>query len=162
MILNHGNIKNSKFLRYLFYDNLSSEEHYKKCIDYNKTIERLNIKKFIKHEKYFHDAFITIEEHEATIKITFKYLNEDIGKDETGFVLFKNAKIISWNKIKKSGHIARLNRRIIPYQYGYSEFYSDKGIKYVSMVIFPKPTDRTNTGIYFPIVTIKFEDIEIS
>ncbi len=161
MILNHGNIKKSKLLRYLFFDNLSSEEHYNKCNDYYKTIEMLNIKKYIQHEKYFHDALITIEEYASNIKISFSYFIEESGKQETVFVIFKKAKILSWNKVKKSGHIARLNKRIIPYQYGYSEFYTDKGISYVSIVVFPKPTDKTNTGIYFPIVTIKFEDIEI-
>jgi hypothetical protein len=161
MVLNHGNIKNSNFIRYLFFDNLSSEEHHKICNDYLKTIERLDIRNYLKHEKYFHDAIITIKEYESTIKIGFSYLNEVLGKEETSFVLFKKAKILSWNKVKKSGHIARLNKQIVPHQYGYSEFYTDKGFNYVSMVVFPKPTDKTNTGIYFPIVTIKFEEIEI-
>jgi hypothetical protein len=161
MILNHGNIKNSNFLRYLFFDNLLSEEHHKKCNDYLKTIKRLDIKKYVENEKYFHDAIITIKEYESTIKIGFIFLNEVSGKEETIFVLFKNAKILSWNKVRKSGHIARLNKQIIPYQYGYSEFYTDKGNNYISMVVFPKSTDKTNTGIYFPIVTIKFEEIEI-
>jgi hypothetical protein len=108
-----------------------------------------------------HDSRIDIEIHDLAIRIACHFLNEEIDREDTKVIIFQNAKVISWNKCRRSGHISRLNRKIVPYQYGYSEFYTNNGVKYVSILVFTNKNDKTNTGIYYPIVTIKYEEMII-
>jgi hypothetical protein len=159
MILNHGNIRKSKLLRYIFLDNLPSEDHLKKCQEYHKTIEKEEFTKYLRIEKYLHDSKISIKKDKLNIKIEFSFLNEEIDKDQIKTIIFKNAKVISWNKCRRSGHISRMNKPINPYQYGYSEFYTDNGNKYVSIIVFTKPNCKIKIGVYNPIVTIRYEEM---
>jgi hypothetical protein len=54
-----------------------------------------------------------------------------------------------------------MNKTVNPYQYGYSEFYTDNGNKHVSIIVFTKPNSRIKIGIYYPIVTIRYEEMVI-
>jgi hypothetical protein len=145
----------------MFLDNLPLEDHLKKCEEYHKTIEKEEFEKYLRIEKYLHDSRISIKEGKINIKIEFSFLNEEIDKEEVKSIIFKNAKIISWNKFRRSGHISRMNKIVNPYQYGYSEFYTDNGNKHVSIIVFTKPNSRIKIGIYYPIVTIRYEEMVI-
>jgi len=159
MLLNHGNIKKSKLLRYLFLDNLPAEDHLMKCEEYHKTIEQEEYFDYLRIEKYLHDSRINIIEDKKDIRIEFTFLNEEMGKDDVKVIIFQKAKVISWNKCRKSGHISSMNKRVKPYEYGYSEFYKDNGKNYISIVVFPGPNNKVKTGIYYPIVTIQYEEM---
>lgn len=157
MILNHGNIRKTKLIKYMFLENLPLELHQKKCEEYHKTIENEEFSEYLSIEKYLHDSIIVINKCDFVIRITFEFWNEEKEKSETISIIFQNAKIISWNKCRRSGHLSKMNRKVNPHRFGYCEFYTDNGIKYISIVILTKSNNRINTGIYFPIVTIRYK-----
>ncbi len=161
MILNHGNIRKSRLLKYMFFDNLPSEEHRKKCEEYHRTIEKKEFAEYVRIEKYLHDSRMRMEADDLDIKMEFTFWNETIDKECAKVIIFHHAKVISWNKCRRSGHLSRMNRKVNLYRYGYSEFYTDNGNKYVSIVVFTKPESRINAGIYHPIVTIRYEEMII-
>ncbi|MBQ2355368.1 MAG: hypothetical protein II397_06075 [Treponema sp.] len=65
---------------------------------------------------------------------------------------------MSLNCVKRNGHISRINRDYKPLQYGYEEFYEDNGKNYISIIVFG---EKIRKGIYYPFITIEFENIEI-
>ena len=75
-----------------------------------------------------------IKEHDFAIRIAFMFWNEEKNKEEKKAIIFQNAKVISWNKCRRSGHLPRMNKKINAYQYGYGEFYTDNGNKYISII----------------------------
>jgi len=161
VILNNGNIKKSKLLRYIILDDVSQEEYIDKITKYHKTIETQEFKEYLEIEKFIHDSKIDIKITKNQLEIRLEYWKSEIKKLEQSSLIFKNGKIVSWNKIRKSGHISRQNTTIKPYEYGYDEFYEYNGQKYVTILIFTKPGSKVNTGIYYPIITIRYDKMEV-
>ncbi len=113
MILTFGNIKKSKILKYIFLD--------------------------IPDERIFDERYKIFEGlHDATIKIQEENKNVvfDFLENLNRKLIFKNAKIVSKNLVKKNGHIARLNKNITPTAYGYKELYEHFGHKYATFALF--------------------------
>ena len=112
-------------------------------------------------EAAFYGPKIDIKITKNQLEIRLEYWKSEIKKLEQSSLIFKNGKIVSWNKIRKSGHISRQNTTIKPYEYGYDEFYEYNGQKYVTILIFTKPGSKVNTGIYYPIITIRYDKMEV-
>jgi len=167
MILNNGNIKKkSKILQYNFYFNdkeeLDTNEYMARLVKYHKTIENEDFVDYLKIEKYLHDSKVTIKSINSNVIIDLNYWKDEDNRSCNGELIFTNAKILSWNKVKKTGHISRMNKDYIPYQYGYDEFYTHNNEKYVTIVFFNRGSrHKINTGIYYPMLTIKYGSIQV-
>jgi hypothetical protein len=161
MLLTYGNIRKSKILRYYFFDDLDNETFAKYVNIYYESINTKENNDYLKIDKYLHDAEVKIEIQEKDIIIHLIYWDKK-SEHKKAQMIFTDAKIISQNKIKKSGHIARLNKRYIPVEYGYDELYTDKGSKYITIIFFYRRWEgrKINTGIYYPLMTIKYDKIK--
>jgi len=168
MLLTNGNIKTkSKILQYHFYfskdKKLENDEYINFLITYHKTIENDEFAEYIKIEKYLHDSTVKIFNKNKSIIIEFNYWKNDENRVCTGELEFLDATLMSWNKVIKSGHISRLNKNITPCEYGYDEFYKHNNEKYVTIIFFTKDKNqRVNTGIYYPMLTIKYKWIKVN
>ena len=71
-----------------------------------------------------------------------------------------NAKLISTNKVIKTGHISRLNKNVKLQQYGYDEIYKLNGRNYITIAFFTRGNrEIINTGVYYPMFTYSFKEI---
>jgi hypothetical protein len=160
MILNHGNIKKkSHILKYHYFDYDISDES--RMHMYNEYIKGLNdvpgIENYRSIQKDLHDSCITIKSSSNDIILELDIYNEQIDNYRKSLV-FKNAKIISYNKILKSGHISNINKNVIPHEYLYDEIYKDGINYYITIIITTKPRIKINN--YYPLITIRFERID--
>jgi hypothetical protein len=166
-MLNNGNIKKkSKILQYHFYfsdkEELDNKEYMNRLIKYHKTIENDEFADYLKIEKYLHDSKVNIKKVNNNIIIELHYWKDEENRSCNGELKFIDSKIISWNKVIKTGHISRMNKEYIPYQYGYDEFYIKNNEKYVTIIFFNRGSRKIiNTGIYYPMLTIKYKSIQV-
>lgn len=158
MNLTFGNIKKSKKLKYHYTEDLDDIGYLKKLEEYHLTIENNFYSSFIEIESYLHDSRIKIKKEGNTVILDVHSRDNDLNEPINFHIIFEEAKIISWNCVKGNGHIARLNKKYIPTEYGYEEFYEDNGKKYVSIIMFGKKIKKT---IYYPFITIQFQKIKI-
>ena len=70
MLLTYGNIKKSKFLKYIYLSDYNDDEYRKALLEYNKSIIK-NFEKsdFIKIYKYLHDAKIYLKQINGNVVI---------------------------------------------------------------------------------------------
>lgn len=161
-MLNYGNISKSKILKYHFFIEIDNENFRKQWNIYHKYLLSDEFVEYRKIEKYLHDSRIKIQKELNNINIQLDYWKDESNCRKKGLLVFENSKIISWNKVLKSGHISRINKKIIPLQYGYDEFYSINGIKYVTIIFFTRGKCRKiNTGIYYPMLTLKYDSMKV-
>ena len=160
MLLTYGNIKKSKFLKYIYLSDYNDDEYRKALHEYNKSIIK-NFEKsdFIKIYKYLHDAKIYLKQTNGNVVIKVKTYDSEEKKLVYFDIIFEKAKILSWNTVKESGHISRLNKKYKPREYGYEEFYEDNGKKYVTLILFG---NKVRKGLYYPMITLNYENIRIN
>ena len=160
MLLTYGNIKKSKILKYIYLSYYNDDESRKALLEYNKSIikdfEKSDI---IKIYKYLHDAKIYLKKINGNVVIKVNTYDSEEKKPIYFDIIFEKAKILSWNTVKETGHISRLNKKYKPKEYGYEEFYKDNGKKYVSLILFG---NKIRKGSYYPLVTINYENIRIT
>ena len=160
MLLTYGNIKKSKFLKYIYLSDYNDDEYRKALLEYNKSIIK-NFEKsdFIKIYKYLHDAKIYLKQTNGNVVIKVKTYDSEEKKLVYFDIIFEKAKILSWNTVKETGHISRLNKKYKPREYGYEEFYEDNGKKYVTLILFG---NKVRKGLYYPMVTLNYENLRIN
>ena len=151
MLLTYGNIRKSRILKYMYCEDIDDNLYFNRLEEYEKSIP---YKQFLSIREFLHDTDIVIKKNKNDISIYAFSRN----KTKCYNIIFKNAKILSLNCVKRNGHISRLNRNYRPLQYGYEEFYENNGKNYISIIIFGK---KIKKGIYYPFITIEFENIEI-
>ena len=106
-----------------------------------------------------HDAKIYLKQINGDVLIKVNTYDSEEQKSIYFDIIFEKAKILSWNTVKENGHISRLNKKYKPQEYGYEEFYEDNGKKYVSLILFG---NKIRKGLYYPMVTINYENIRIN
>jgi hypothetical protein len=158
MLLTYGNIKKSKILKNIYIEDLDDVEYNNQLKKYHQSIENNFYKSFLEFENFLHDSSIEICEKENFVIIHVYAWNNEINESFFFDIVFEKAKILSWNCVKQNGHIARLNKKFSPREFGYEEFYEDNNKRYVSIVCFG---NKIKKGIYAPFVTIQFENIKI-
>ena len=160
MLLTYGNIKKSKFLKYIYLSDYNDDEYRKASIEYNKSIIKYFEKSdFIEIYKYLHDAKIYLKQINGNVVIKVNTYDSEEKAPICFDIIFEKAQILSWNTVKGNGHISRLNKKYKPQEYGYEEFYEDNGKKYVSLILFG---NKIRKGSYYPIVTLHYENIRIN
>ncbi|MBO4804457.1 MAG: hypothetical protein J5554_00275 [Paludibacteraceae bacterium] len=141
MLLTYGNIRKSAYLKYIFGDVEEGEQQFPSG----------------GHYKLFEDL------HDASVNI--KTENEDVvlelctASNTNKRIVFRKAKIISKNRVKRSGHIARLNKPVVPYEYGYEEIYTDSGNNYITFVLFYKRRSKKRSFSDRMLLTIRYEEV---
>lgn len=94
MLLTHGNIRKSAYLKYILGDVEEGEQQFPSGGQY-KLFEDL------------HDASVKIITESEDVVLV---LNLCTSPNTNKRIVFRKAKIISKNRVKRSGHIARLNK----------------------------------------------------
>lgn len=160
MLLTYGNIKKSKFLKYIYLSDYNDDEYLKALLEYNKSIVKdFEKPDFIKIYKYLHDAKIYLKQINGNVVIKVNTYDSEEKKSIYFDIIFEKAKVLSWNTVKENSHISRLNKKYTPQEYGYEEFYENNGKKYVSLILFG---NKIRTGSYYPLVTLNYENIRIN
>ncbi|OHD20629.1 MAG: hypothetical protein A2086_01635 [Spirochaetes bacterium GWD1_27_9] len=143
------------------YDNYLSENELVKL--YDNYIENINsisgISEYRKIKNYLHDSIINKISINKDILFNLTLYDETKNISFTKKMIFQNGRIISYNKVLKSGNIKRINKSLKAYEYLYDEFYKIENSNYVTIIFTNK--NKTKTGFYFPMVTIKFDTIRV-
>ena len=137
------------------YNNNNEEEYLQRLKVYEESIP---YEQFLSIRNFLHDADIKIRRTEKDVIIYVNTWDNDRKKIIKFDIVFKDSKIISINSVKKNGHISRVNRKYLPLQYGYEEFYVNNEKQYISIIVFG---EKIKKGIYYPFITIEFKNIEI-
>ncbi len=162
-MLNNGNIfKKSNLLKfYLSEECYESNVYEKEYAKYKESIKVIDgIRSYNKIEKYLHDAYFESFIIDNDIVITLKMWNSDTNNNIQKTLVFKNANVVSVNKVLKSGKISRINKKIKPEEYLYDEIYIENDMNYITMIVSTK--NKICSGINFPLITIKFSSIGIT
>lgn len=152
-LLNHGNIRKSKILRHHFLD-FGDELFQKDSADHFGRIK--GEAELLKIYDNLHDSKLNIMEENCKVIL-------DLRLAQTGGaarLIFDGGKIVSFNTVKRNGHISRLNKTVTPEEYGYEDIYSDLGKKYFSLVFFYRERQnhgRSSTGL----LTIRYENLRV-
>ncbi len=161
MLLNSGNIKKkSRILKSHFFDTgipgeISDQIYNDYCADLDNIP---GIENYRLISKDLHDSLISIRLSADDVILALELYNDFAGSYKKTLI-FKDARIISYNKILKSGKISRINRKIEPYEYLYDELYYDDNYCYITIIVTTKK--RVKVEVYFPILTIRFKKIDI-
>ena len=107
---------------------------------------------------FLHDSKIKICEKDTAVELDLE-LSHAKGRKR---ILFANGKISARNKVRENGHIARLNKKVTPKEFGYEEIYTDFGKKYITLVLFYDKRirgKRTISGRM--ILTIRYDKLTV-
>lgn len=163
MSFNDGNIKKKSKILYLhmFNDDCVDDFYTEIYNNYNESRNQINgINEYKKIERCLHDSYIKKITVYNDIIFDLQLFIDDEEKTINKKMTFVNSKIVSYNKILKSGKIKKINKKFRPYEYLYDEFYKFNNNNYITIIVTTK--SKINTGYYFPMITIKFETIKIS
>ena len=106
MLLTYGNIKKSKFLKYIYLSDYNDDEYRKALLEYNEYIvKNFEESDFIKICKYLHDAKIYLKQINGDVLIKVNTYDSEEKKSIYFDIIFEKAKILSWNTVKENGHI---------------------------------------------------------
>ena len=105
MLLTYGNIKKSKFLKYIYLSDYKDDEYRKALREYNKSIIK-NFEKsdFMQIYKYLHDAKIYLKQTNGNVVIKVKTYDSEEKKLIYFDIIFEKAKILSWNTVKERSY----------------------------------------------------------
>lgn len=148
MILTHGNIKKSRILKYIFLD-LPDDEL---LSAYEENSAQYTIFDGL------HDSKIRITKSGSDIVIDFSKSRHG-GTQTPRSITFSDAKIISQNRVSKNGHIAKLNKKVVPQEMGYQEIYTHCGQNYITFVFFYQKKTKKRSFSKM-LVTIRFREIK--
>ena len=100
MLLTYGNIKKSKFLKYIYLSDYNDDEYRKALLEYNKSIVKdFENSDFIKIYKYLHDAKIYLKQINGDVVIK---VNTDDSEENKNYGAMRMQIALEQRGIKRS------------------------------------------------------------
>jgi hypothetical protein len=162
-MLNNGNLKDkSRLLKYYIFDLPNQDQDFKiEYEKYDKSILRdASVKSYTEINRFLHDGKILKYSTGEDIIFEMELWDEKEKKSFIKKMYFIGGKVLSLNKVLKSGKIARFNKIYQPKDYLYDEIYFENNRKIITIICTIK--DNSKSGIHYPLLTISFNEIKVT